>query len=392
VQTRTRNALALLGVAAALGAGLFAITRDRKALDLGPHALDAIPSGALLVATADLAALRASPVGAPFLREGREIPGLGKVRDVCGFDPMDTLSEVAVAIPASGDAGEFGLVAAGAVDQEALLKCASKVIEARGGRPVVTSIGGFRSVHDATLATTGGEIAVRKGGPLLLGAGSYLRAMIDAAEGRVPTIRSSVAHSFLGREVQGASVRVTVVLSPEQRKALAEELVLGGAAGSPAGEVVAGALGIRLGPMVGLHALLSCQSAGACAKLASNLREARDARARDFATRMVGFGAVLEKIGVEAEGELLHARVEVPADQAATLAERLLTLRGMRHPMPKGSASVEPGRPADAGAPSLDEVIGARRDAGAPAASGSASAPPDAGAPAKEAGRDAGTR
>src|SRR5437773_541082 len=92
------------------------------------RALDAIPSGALLLATADLAALRASPVGAPFLHEGREIPGLGKVRDVCGFDPIDTLTEVALAIPAAGDAGEFGLSAAGDVDADALVACASKVI------------------------------------------------------------------------------------------------------------------------------------------------------------------------------------------------------------------------------------------------------------------------
>ena len=107
MQTRTRNAI-VFGVAAALAAaGLTAVARLRGAADPGGHALDAIPSGALLVATADLAALRGSPAGAPFLREGREIPGLGKVKDVCGFDPMDTLTEVAVAIPAAGEAGEL---------------------------------------------------------------------------------------------------------------------------------------------------------------------------------------------------------------------------------------------------------------------------------------------
>jgi len=93
VQTRTRNAIAFTLAAAVAAAGLGVIARARKAPDLSGHALDAIPAGAFLVATADLAALRASPAGAPFLREGRTIPGLGKVRDVCGFDPLDTLTE-----------------------------------------------------------------------------------------------------------------------------------------------------------------------------------------------------------------------------------------------------------------------------------------------------------
>ena len=96
---------------------------------------------------------------------------------MCGFDPMDTLSEVAIAIPAAGDAGEFGLVATGAVDDEALLACASKVIDARGGHAVTTSVGSFRSVRDAALSTNGGEIAVRKGGPA------------PARRGRLPALR-----------------------------------------------------------------------------------------------------------------------------------------------------------------------------------------------------------
>src|SRR6185503_16245563 len=97
----------------------------------------------------------------------------------------------------------------------------------RGGRPVITSIGSFRSVRD-TAGTGGGEIAVRKGGPLLLGGGIYLRAMIDAADGHTPTIRSSVAHTGLAREVGAASIRLTVVLTRDQRQALAEELASDG--------------------------------------------------------------------------------------------------------------------------------------------------------------------
>ena len=332
-----------------IAAGLVWVARQRGELDLSPKALDAVPNGALLVASADLKALRASALGGPFFndgRDGREIPGLGKVREVCGFDPLDTLREIALSIPAAGDEGDFGLVAAGEVQDDALIACASKVIEARGGRPVVTSIGTFRAVRDSTLVGSGGEIAVRKGGPVLLGAGTYLRAMIDAAEGRGPTIRASMAHTLLSRAIGNAEVRVSVVLTPEQRKTLEAELreasgaapAPGGPDGAPATKppgtsIVAGGVGVELGPQVKLHGVLLCDSAAACSELAGSLKAARDARAADPATRLVGFGAVLADMQIEARGDQIHARVEVPEAEARKLVERLLVLRGMRHPV-----------------------------------------------------------
>ncbi len=371
MQTSTRQALAFAAVVAATAAGLVAVARSRRPHDPGAHALDAVPAGALLVATADLAALRASPVGVPFLKEGREIPGLGKVRDVCGFDPMDTLTEVAVVIPAGGDAGEFGLVAAGPIDDEKLLSCASKIIDARGGHAVTSPLGSFRSVRDATLSGGGGEIAVRPGGLLVLGAGDYLRRMIDAADGRTPTVRASVGHAFLGRQIGDASVRVTVVLSPEQRRTLAEELENVGAPGSPAASILAGALGVTLGPTVGVHAVVTCQDAAACASLARSLGEARDARTKGLTDRLAGIGALLAQIRIEPEGALVHARLELPAEQAAALAEHLATLqRGLRRQPAAAAPEADPGAAPRAAPPrpndQAGEVIvpGAARDAG----------------------------
>lgn len=408
MKTRTRNAIVLAAALAVITAGLVWVAKQRAAPDLRFRALDAVPSGALLVASADLDALRGSPLGVPFLKEGREIPGLGKVREVCGFDPIDTLSELALAIPAAGDPGDFGLVAAGDVADEALLACAAKVIEARGGRPVVTRIGTFSAVRDASLsAASGGEIAVRKGGPVLLGAGAYLRAMIDAAEGRAPTVRSSLAHSHLARVVGAAAVRVTAVLTPEQRRTLDEELgAAPGDAARPRGSsIMAGALGAEVGPSVSLHGVILCDSAAACRDLAAALRATRDARASDFATRLTGFGSILGQLQIEAEGEEVHARVAMPSEEAAKLLERLVALRGMRHPMPT-DASGRPrlAKPPSPDAPAPDEVIPADprpsadagpapaepggRDAGAPAAP---SAPPEkkGGSPEKKGG-DAG--
>lgn len=338
-----------------MSAGLVWASRQRNIADLRRSALDSIPNGALVVASADLDALRASPSFAPLLKEGRDIPGLGKVREVCGFDPMDTLHEIAVAIPAAGEEGEFGVVAAGEIDDEALVACASKVIEARGGRPTVTPVGSFQSVRDATLAATGGEIAVRKGGPVLLGAGAYLRAMVDAADGRSPTIRSSVAHTHLTREIGRATLRITVVLTPEQRRTLEAELAGRAKTNPPGGAVVAGALGVEVsGPDVSLRALLLCEGEGACASIAGSLRDARDEKARDLGARLMGAGGALERIQIEAEGEQIHARLTMPATEVIQLAERLFTMRDVRRP-PPSPPQVERGD--DAGAAAPDEIV-----------------------------------
>jgi hypothetical protein len=357
VSKRTRtDVLIAVGLLAAAG-GLAALITPKRVAPPPKSALDAIPAGALLVASADLAALRQSPVGAPFLREGREIQGLGKVRDVCGFDPLDTLAEAAIAVPSTDDAGDFGLVAAGAVDDEALVRCASKVIEARGGKPEVGTISGFRTVRDAAEGPGGGEIAVRKGGPLLLGAGVYLRSMIDAAEGRAPSVRSSRAHGDLAKRIEGAQIRVTVVLSPELRRTLVEELASGGVAGSPAASVSGGALGVVLGASVGMHGVLACDDASACLRLAGAAEEARKARSGDPLFRVLGLAPILERLALSPEGEVVHARVEVPPAQAATLAERLLALRALRRGAPRPEA---PKRPPPPSRP--DEIV--KPDAG----------------------------
>jgi hypothetical protein len=349
VQTRTRNGLVLLAAASALGAGLAWFLKRQPAAEIGSSALDAIPSGALLVATADLKALRASPAGAPFFREGREIRGVGKVRDVCGFDPIDTLDDVAIAIPAAGDSGEFGLAAAGPIQPEALVSCAAKMIEARGGRPVKTPVGSFTTVRDAG-DRTGGEIAIRPGGLVLLGGGAYLRAMIDSADGRTPTIRTSAAHAELGRLVGGGAARVTIVLTPEQREQIAEELALSGAPGSAAAAILGGGLGVDVGPAIALHGVIACAGALPCQALGEQLRAARDARVADIATRLVGFAGVLERVQFETQGDALHLRVEVPAEEAGALVDRLLALRGFRHPMPAPEPAPAPA-PASVPAP-----------------------------------------
>ncbi|WP_437733624.1 hypothetical protein [Sorangium sp. So ce1335] len=388
MQTRTRDGLILLLVGVLLGGGLaWLLGRRQETPPAAPRALDAVPAGALLVATLDLPALRGSPAFASFLREEREIPGLGKVRDVCGFDPVAALTEVAIAVPAAGEGGDFGLAAAGAVQDEALLACASKVIEARGGQPVVSTVGGFRAVRDSS-AEGSGEIAVRPGGPILLGGGAYLRAMIDAAEGRTPAVGASGEHDDIARAVGEGAARVTVVLTPEQRAELGRELALSGAGRSPAAAIRAGGVGLALGPEIAVHAVVLCDAEAPCAELGAAMRAARDARADDLATRLIGLGSVLERIAIAADGNSLHARVKLSAEEAGALVERLASLRGLRQPaarpapaprLPResdGSGGSDAPR-GDAAAPPRGDATAPRRDA-APARRDAGAPPPDA--------------
>src|ERR1700709_2149219 len=126
MQTRTRNSIGL-GIAALCVAGAFVpVSRDRGHNPLhGGRALDAVPAGAILVASADLAALRGAGSFGAVLQRGREIQGVGKVKYIWDFDPIEQIDEAAFAIPAAGDMGEFGLVAAGKFDDDAMVQCAA---------------------------------------------------------------------------------------------------------------------------------------------------------------------------------------------------------------------------------------------------------------------------
>jgi hypothetical protein len=328
VRTRTRNGLLLAILAVAAIVGLVFLDRTRPALPDG-SALDAVPSGALILVRADLEALRASPLAAPILSKSREIQGLGKVKDVCGFDPLETLKELALAIPAAGDAGEFGLVGAGPLDGDGLLACASKVVSARGGRPVTSTVGSFRTVRDGSLEGTGGEIAVGDKDLLIVSGGAYLRAMVDAADGRGPTVRSSVAHGALAEAVGPADLLATMVLTDEQREAIALEL-----GGAPGKAVSALGLGVRLGQVVRAHAVLFCQDEASAKRLVEVLIGVRNERAADYGTRLIGLGALLDAVTIEARGAEVHAELATGSEEAAQVLERVLTLRSTRHPMP----------------------------------------------------------
>jgi len=374
-----RYALAVLAVGLVGGVGYFVWAKTKS--PAFESSLDALPDGALLVATADIRALRRSSALAPIFSETGDIPGIGNVRDVCGFDPLERITDVAIGIPAAGVDGDFGLVASGAIDAEAFLACASKVIETRGGRPVVNPIGSFRTVRDSAALASGAEIAVRDGGPILLGAGTYLRAMIDAADARVPRVTSDLLHERLSREVGNGALRITVVLTPEQRRTLNEELARGGAQGSPAAAMIGVGVAFSVDERVGLSGVVVCDAANACGELGRTFDARRTSQSDDPFVKLLGAKPLLERMKITSEGTRIAARVDMSTDEATHIVERLMLVR---QALQRQDAldSLEDKRPAPPAPTQPRDPVGETQDAGTQDATGATDAgnPKDAGA------------
>jgi hypothetical protein len=323
--------------------------------------LAAAPADSWLIATLDVAA--AQPLLEPWLESlgglsgATRVAGLGSLSSACGFEPLEHVRQVMVALPERGDQrerGEFGFAVAtdAALGAGELAACARKVIAARGGTPTTTTRGGFQVISAGAAA-----LAYRKGGPFLVGRGSWLDAMIDAAEGKGPG--ASPEHGALramfqaGAGPQGAGARalpalqVTALLPESLREGLRAEVA--GDAGPGQGRATLGVLGVgeaaaAVMPAAGAGGVttlttlavdLRCDSAAACDDVKSLVERARLAWAGDVALRLSGLGPLIDSVTVESltltsegrsapDGRALAIRAHAPtADLAGALARLL---------------------------------------------------------------------
>ena len=306
---------------------------DAAAVALDP--LDAIPDGALLVATVDVRALRRTAIGERFLGKGRTIPGLGAVTEVCSADPMDGVIRLAVAVPAQGGEADFGVFVTGRLDADALLDCAKTVVERRGGRPIVSPAGRFRVLRDLSAADAGAELAVAPGGPVLLGQGAYLRSSIDAVEGRLPSIRGNAEHARLRALVPDGAVVATVVLTPSLRQTLAQELAAQGTPESPFLAVVGAAASLELAAELRFELALQCDRPGTCAEAAAILERTSRARGQALGDRAPELSALLGELAYRVEANALHVSLSVSTRRALGVLDEVLAAS----PPPAASAS-----------------------------------------------------
>jgi hypothetical protein len=331
LRTRSLNAV-VVAASLCVGAGLLTlVARTARRPDLSEPAAQAIPAGPQLLATLDLRKLRGTPLGALFAGKGREVVQLERgdlLRQICGFDPVEQVLEVAFAVPGSATDGEFGVAASGDLSAPRLAECAARVTAARGGRPVTLREGEFLVVTDVAAAGAG-VVAVRNGGLLLMGGGPYVRQMMAAAERRAPSVLSDARHVALRGEVgEREALVISALLTADGRDRVRAEL---GDPRAPAGSVIGLSLSGTAADPISLHAMIGCDRAEPCAELARSLEGLRKSDEADVGKRLLGLREPLEKATVQALGPTVHVRLALPQATLLRLVE-VLFASGNRAP------------------------------------------------------------
>ncbi len=348
--------------AAVLAAGSLAYAALLHGPGTGPF--DAVPAGSFLVATIDVARLRASPLyTAVFDKDGplTQTAGLADLALACGFDPLGRIDELAIAIPEGGESGDFGVAASAQLTREELVRCAENVAGARGETRKVEQIGAFYFVADEK----GHALAVRDTGPIVVGRAAFVRAMIATAERRAPSARESRDHMELRETLAPSGTKpllvVTAILPRDLRDRLKREMGAElGVAGSNA--TMGGVLGVRAAGvalretdsgMLEAKAELRCDSASACDEVRKLALAKRLGFSQDLALRLVGLGPVIDAFDAKVDGPTLTATTHARSADLGASLDRIQKLRG--RPAPPQKASTPPRPP-----PPPDEVLPAR--------------------------------
>ncbi|WP_394844110.1 hypothetical protein LZC95_44540 [Pendulispora brunnea] len=338
--TRQKNAIVLVLAVLGTVAALYFMEKDRNAsAPTGARVLAAIPADTFLLATVDVAPLRHSPLVEPLRALGSK--GMGKdLQSQCGFDPIERLDTLAVALPEAEGAGDFGIASAGPITEEELLTCARTVMEARGAHLGTHKAGAFVLAEDTgILGGVYGKLAVRDSGPFLLAREPWLTAMMDAWTRKKPRVETNTRHMDLRKSLETAgsaggagkpAVLVTALLPVKLRDRLKREM-----GGEVPNATMLGVLGVEaagvavtLSPsnVLDFAAELRCETPQACAEVRDLITKKRDEWVADVRVRLIGLGGVLQGLTVEANGTRVSARTRIAADDARRLIERALDL------------------------------------------------------------------
>ncbi|WP_394823815.1 hypothetical protein [Pendulispora albinea] len=378
--TRQKNAAILIVAVLGTFGALFLLEKSRSSAERGgTRILDAIPADTFLLATVDVEPLRGSPLADPLRALG---PGIGmngkELQAQCGFDPFDRLDALALAIPEGEGVGDFGIVSAGRIAKDELLRCARTLMQSRSARLGTRDVSDFTLVEDqGTFAASQGKLAVRDGGPFLLSREPWLTSMIEAWDKKRPRIEASTRHMELRKELstpQAPVVLVTALLPTKLRDRLKREMATNpGDATDPSNATMLGVLGVEAaglsltmssGNVLDLAAELRCETEQDCTMVRDLIVKKRDEWASDLRLRFIGLGAVAQGLTVEAKGTRISARTRVAMDDARRLIDRLLELR-----------SAPPNTAPGARAPAPTTTPGARASAPTTAPSARTSAP-----------------
>ncbi len=309
---------------------------------------DAVPAGSFLAASIDVAALRSSPViDAVLGADKNRALGTSAVAEACGFDPLARVGQATLSVPEeANDKGEFGLAARIEVTDEELRTCVTRLAEKRGGTASTRNNGGF-VVLDPPRAPGPSrakpEIAYGHGGLLLVGQGAWLEAMIAAADGRAPSLRTEPAHASLRTSLAGEEawrkpvLLATMVLPKSFRDRLRAEMADESAA-SASDEMMRGVLGVSAAGVavravastnrLEARADLVCDDEPACAAVEKLLLKKRLDWSKDIALRVVGIGTLVDSVELERTGARIRIRASADAQSLAATLNRVLRLSG----------------------------------------------------------------
>lgn len=290
--------LTWLLLALALAASVWLAARGKRATHEPPSTADvlgAVPAGPALLLTVDVQALGEAAALELLRAGGSALLGL---RELCGFEPLLGLRQVALAVPANQaqQNPDFALIARTALDREPVLRCAEAVIRKRGGTPVRSRLGQFESVRDQQKPL--GEVAIRADGLFVLSGGRYLRDVVDAAEGTF---------------VADAPGRARAALHARARSRLKRsQLVLSALPGSPLwlpGVEVLG-VGVEVRDDVRLQGFVACSSEAECAQLnALLLRVLAEASKEPGLSALAALRVLQKRDQLEISGALPRAQL-----------------------------------------------------------------------------------
>jgi len=213
------------------------------------------------------------------------------------------------------------VAATGPLDARAIVSCATRVIEQRGGRATTEQRGAFTVIRQVDGGHLG-QIAIRDGGPVLLGDGPYFRAMLETAQRGPPRATTNERHRALRDHIGGdGAVMVTALFSNGARKrARAEGVPLTWT------RVGAAALSLSLAPRVRVQAEFTCDDREACEALAAEIQIWQKKERRGFLAVM-GLSAVIDRLVVTANEGAVGARTELGMDEAVGVLDRLEAIR-----------------------------------------------------------------
>jgi hypothetical protein len=364
--TRARNLMFLALLVVIGGVGLyFGTPKPRPAAD---NLLSAVPRNAWLIATLDLDALRASPFGAALgigadagpgtptaSGTAGDVLGVSKLQQLCGFDPLARVHRAVIAAPEGGDKGEFGIAATGEIAKADFVACAQSAIKGRGGSAMVATRGDFTLVED--VASPGGaRVAVREGGPVIVGRGTWLEAMMDAVEGKAPRASDDPSHGQIRAVLEGKlkspAIVVTALLPASLREKLKHEMTTtpdGGTNVEMVGVLDVDTAGVAVTPGTSAQDAqadmeLHCATADGCVAVKRLLEQQRLALSQSFAVRALALGPLVDSLVIEGSGTSLSARAHAPADALVAALRRAIEWRNLRAPQPPQPPQPPPGR------------------------------------------------